>query len=156
MLTLRLFSLPMWLVLHIHRSLLFHPAPVSVVWLGANPPWSYSTETEWREPLGFPWSASWKWCSLVQRGLRSGQHMCQSNRKSPCLLLFAHRGQWLVWLRASRMCFEEQYHPDLEATLHPRGADPGNRLHHAHPWTSFKVRFCFDGRSPLKVNTFCL
>ncbi|KAG8534814.1 hypothetical protein GDO81_030228 [Engystomops pustulosus] len=31
------------------------------------------------------------------------------------------------------MRLKEQHHPGVAAALHPRGADPGDRLHHAHP-----------------------
>lgn len=123
------------------------------VYLGANPLWNYNTVTvsggRFKASLGQPAVASALW----HRGACAvGSIWVTEYQEKSMLASLPHRCQWFVRLWASRMCSEEQYHPDLEAALYPRGADPGNWLHHAYPWASFKVRFCFDGKSPLKVN----
>lgn len=43
------------------------------------------------------------------------------------------RCEWPVRLRPCGLCPKEQHPAGLEAALHPGGADPGDRLHHAHP-----------------------
>lgn len=60
-------------------------------------------------------------------------------------LLLSRRCEWSVWLWACWLCLEEQHHSDLEAALYPRGTDPGNRLHHAHPGAGFEVRSTWRG-----------
>lgn len=37
------------------------------------------------------------------------------------------------------MCFEEQHHPGMETALYTGGANPGDRLYHAHTRASFEV-----------------
>lgn len=44
-----------------------------------------------------------------------------------------------VWLRPCGLRPEEQHPASLEAALHPGGADPGDRLHHADPWACPQV-----------------
>lgn len=44
-----------------------------------------------------------------------------------------------VWFWPGWMCFEEQHHSSLEATLHPRGADFWDRLHHVDTRTRSEV-----------------
>lgn len=43
------------------------------------------------------------------------------------------RCEWAVWLWPCWLRSEKQHPSSVEAALHPGGADPWDRLHHAHP-----------------------
>lgn len=54
------------------------------------------------------------------------------------------RCEWLVRLWPRGLCPEEQHPAGVEAALHPGGADPGDRLHHADPRDRPQVGFLFN------------
>lgn len=49
-----------------------------------------------------------------------------------------------VWLWPGGLRSQEQHPASLEAALHPRGADPGDRLHHADTRARTQVGCWFD------------
>lgn len=65
-------------------------------------------------------------------------------RGSNCII-HPRRRERSVRFRAGWLRPEEQHPADVEATLHPGGADPGDRLYHAHTGTRPQVsRGCGD------------